>query len=258
MTISFVGPGTVAQAAAATIDVPYITGLTPGDRILMPIWAKRSDHTYPDLSAQGWTSLFTPFAAGAGTDGATDQGKVLLGVYERTADGAEAGNITVTLTGGTADVMVGRMIAYHSTVGFTTTVALTKALDAGGTTAVSWAFPSDIGLTTADLAICVGCFNTNAYTISGQSLTGSGMTATYSSRFNTGVSLGSHLRYILGDCVINTGPSTGAQTFALTASGSAANAPAGPAALIRLREVSGGGSGVSPHLFRPNLSGGLY
>lgn len=258
MTITFVGPGTAASAAAATIDVPFITGLTSGDRILMPIWAKRSNHTYPDLSAAGWTSLFTPFAAGAGTDGTADQGKVLLGVYEKVATGSETGNQTVTLTGGTADVIVGRMVAYHSTVGFDTTIALVKALDAGGTTAVSWAFPSDIGLTTSDHAVCIACLNTDAYTISGQALTGAGMTATYSSRFNTAVALGSQLRYILGDNVINTGPSSGAQTFALTASGSAANAPAGPAALIRLREVAGGGSVVSPHIFRSRLSGGLY
>lgn len=239
MSISLVGPGTVASAAAATIDVPFYTSAAVGDKLLMPIWAKRSNHTYPDLSGSGWTSLFTPFAGGAGTDGTADQGKVLLGVYERIVDGTEAGNQTVTLTGGTADVMVGRMIAYHSTVGWATTVAITKALDAGGTTAVSWGFASDIGLAVGDLALCIACLNTDAYTISAQALSGSGITTTYSSRFNTAVASGSQLRFILGDCTINTGPSSGNQTFALTASGSAANAPAGPCAIIRLRESSG-------------------
>lgn len=257
MTITFVGPGTAASAAAATIDVPFITGLNSGDKILMPIWAKRSNFTYPDLSADGWTSLFTPFSGGAGTDGTSDQGKVLLGVYERAATGSESGNQTVTLTGGTTDVMVGRMVAYRSTLGFAATSVLTKALNAGGTTAVSWLFASDIGLTTSDLAVCIACLNTDAYTISAQALTGAGMTATYSSRFNTAIATGSQLRYILGDNVINTGPSSGAQTFALTASGSAANAPAGPAALIRLRE-NAASSTPAPHIFRPMFSGGLY
>jgi len=239
MSITFVSSGTSASAAAATVDVPYITGLTAGDKILMPVYAKRSNHTFPDLSATGWTSLFTPFAAGAGSDGSNDAGKVLLGVYERAATGSESGNQTVTLTGGTADVMAGRMIAFHTTVGWDTTVAITKALDAGGTTAVSWGFASDIGLTTSDLAICIACLNTDNYTISAQALTGAGITATYASKFNTAVALGTAIRYILGVNTIDTGPSSGAQTFALTASGSAANAPAGPAAIIRLRESSG-------------------
>lgn len=255
MTISLFGPGTAASAAAATINVPYISSLLSGDLILMPIWAKRSNHTYPTLS--GWTSLFTPFAAGAGTDGTADQGKVLCGVYYKIAAGGETGNETVTLTGGTTDVMVGRMIAYRSTVGFATPVAITKALDAGGTTAVSWGFSSDLGLTTSDWAVFIGCLNTDAYTISGQSLTGSGITTTYNSRFNTAVATGSQLRFILGDCTINTGPSSGAQTVALTASGSAANAPAGPGVLIRLRE-NAASTAPAPHIFRPMFSGGLY
>lgn len=256
MTITFVGPGTAASAAAATIDVPYYVGASAGDKMLMPIWAKRSNHTYPDLTAAGWSLLFTPFAAGAGADGSADQGKVLLGVYERTATGSESGNITVTLTGGTADVMVGRMAVYHSTVGWDTTVAITKALDTGGTTAVSWAFASDIGLTTADWCTFIGCLNTDAYTISAQALTGAGITASYSSRFNTAIATGSQLRYILGDNIISAGPSSGNQTFSLTASGSAANAPAGPGALIRLRELTSTPV-VSPHIFRPSFSGGI-
>lgn len=258
MTITFT-PGTAASAAAATVDIPFITGLSAGDKIFMPVFAKRSNHTYPDLSGAGWSLLFTPFAAGAGSDGSNDEGKVLLGIYERTATGSETGNQTVTLTGGTADVIVGRMAAFHSTVGWEPTTVVTKALDVGNTTAVSWGFPSDLGLTTSDWAVFIGCLNTDNYTISGQSLTGAGMTATYTSRFNTAVALGTAIRYILGTNVINTGPSSGAQTFSLTASGSAANAPAGPGALIRLREsAGGGGSGVSPHIFRPMFSGGLY
>lgn len=240
MSITYVGSGTAASAAAASVNVPFITGLTAGDKILMPVFAKRSNHTFPDLSADGWALLFTPFASGAGTDGSNDQGKVLLGVYERSATGSESGNQTVTLTGGTADVIAGRMAAFHSTVGWAPTAVITKALDVGNTTAVSWGFSSDLGLTTGDWAVFIGCLNTDNYNISGQSLTGAGMTATYTgSKFNIAVALGTSIRYTLGTNTIDTGPSSGAQTFALTASGSAANAPAGPGALIRLRESSG-------------------
>lgn len=253
---TFVASGTATSNATDQVLPDWPAGLAAGDYVLLSVAQKRADRSVTTPS--GFTLLGTA-TGGAGTEGTADEGTVKHWLYGYEAVGGESGTITVNSTGGTASCMFARTHAFRKTGGTTWDVsAVATGSDNAAGTAFSVTFGTDPGITTDDLVTVSWSINSDAYTVSTHTFTEGSLTVgTVSSRGNAAVTAGASLRSGLVTAPITAGTAGGAATYGHTSSGSATNAPAGCAILVRLREDAGGGGGSVVSL-EPALSGGFH
>jgi hypothetical protein len=191
----------------------------------------------------GWT-LLGQATGGAGASG-VDTGNVYCTVYYKDSDGTESGTLTVSLPSG--NVLCPKILSYTKAAGTVWDIAFaTGAVNAGGTTAWSVTAGSDPGFRIGDRCIAVNAINSDAYTYTGHAISIPGVTTnTASERTDAGTSFGDDVYTYACDFNCSAGTSSGNAVFTATASGSAADAPAGATVFVRLRETTAGSTAIT-------------
>lgn len=231
MAISFVNAG--AAASGSTSAAPAWPASPVLGNIAILTVANKYPANGPDTPA-GFT-LAGQFTGGAGASG-VDSGNVYITVFYKVLDGTETGTVTVSVTSGNS--MRARIFQYTNGTG-----AWSVAIAGGGdnSAGTSWSVTGDVdpGITTGDLVFTASAINGNTYTYSAQTLTVTGVTVgTMNERNDDGNATGDDIGLVVAGFAIDSGTSSAAPVFAMTASGTAGNEPAGATAMLRLREVS--------------------
>lgn len=248
MAISYVNAGTGnAGTNGNTITPSFPTSPVSGNLLLNVVMCKfatRSINTETGWTARGNTS------GGAGTDGTTDEGQVRIGCFTKEATGAESGTMNQTFSSGTPNMSFARMVQFsRGGSSWNIGTAATAAVNAGGSTSLSFVFNTDPGISSGDVLAVAVALNTDNYTISSPAVSASGCTITghaTSTAFSSGQTEGSDARLALYLFDCTSGTSSGVATFTCTTSGNATNNPAGAAILLRLRQDGAGGSTIAP------------
>lgn len=235
MTVGYGSVGTVASAAAQTVSVPYPTGITAGDGLVLIRGAK------PDTTAlvtpSGWT-LLDQFTGGAGVFG-NDTGPLKVAAYFREATGSESGNLVCDTTAGTFDVQQGYIARYTKGSGVWD-IAVAGGADSTTTTDWSVTAGSDPGVQSGDLVQVGLCWPTDAartWSAEGLTVPGTSVSALTVPLANQTTLVGADMASRGHNFTITAGTSTGAPTYAATVN-SGINI-AGPTIFVRLREVGG-------------------
>lgn len=238
-----------ASVFPGTAPTPsYPTGLLAGDLLLLLVGNKHPPNG-PSTPA-GWTFLVQS-SGGAGAS-AADSGDTYTSAYYKIADGTETGTLTLTITGASCSSAV--MYAYRTTFA-AWSIAATTASDNSAGTSLSFTGAADPGYTQGDWAVFVATINTDAFTLSANSFTATGVTIDAVYNHNSVVNgNGNQQRFVYpeptgssvqrGGAQILSGTSSAAPIYTATASGSDANSPAGSALFIRLRGVVPSASAV--------------
>ena len=193
----------------------------------------------------GWTlDPNAEVSGGAGADGASS-GTVKATVFYKVATGSEGGTtVTVSFSGGTTNVVYGRIGTYTNATGIWDIAACKGADSAGGNSNWSATMGSDPGITANDFMLAIFGCNSSTPTHSGQALTVTGVTfGTLVEQLDSTIASGDTMRLNLCEIPVSSGTSSAAGTFSGTASTNGTNYPAGPVILLRLREVSSSGLG---------------
>lgn len=233
MAAFFVSAGNGA-AGSASLSVPFPTVTIAGYLLVLEITNK-----YPNngpTTPSGWT-LRKQTAGGSGASG-VDTGNVYKTVYTKIADSTEGGtNQAVTITSGNS--AIGRIWQY----GILTTSTWDLGVCGGAYAAsngVNWSVTGDAdpGVVAGDLILAMSAVNTDAYTYSAEAITQTGVTfGAATERGDGGVTNGDDSAAVMSEHPVTLGLGTAAPVYTMTASGTAANNPAGATVLLRLREV---------------------
>ena len=239
---TYVGYGTNSLTGISPAAPGYPASLASGDLLVLETIVREQSASCTVDTPSGWTARGV-IQGGAGSENA-DTGNVRVAVFTKESDGTESGTLSVVASGGSLSVLVARISAYRKTGGTTWDIAHATATDnAGGASSLSFVFGTDPGLETDDWAVCCVGVNTDAFTYSAHALTASGITeGTVTVRYSNGTNSGNDAYKMLSTHAIASGTSAGVPTLAITASGNAADAPAGAAILVRLREVAAAGT----------------
>lgn len=225
--------------SGSSITPAWPATVNAGDLGVLVVLSKRG---VTISTPSGWTlDPNAEFSGGAGADGA-NSGTVKATVFYKVAAGTEDGTtVTVSFSGGTTNVVTGRIGTYQNATGSWSIAAANGADSAGGNSGWTATTSSDPGITANDLIIALFGCNSSTPTHSAESLTTSGVTyGTLVEQLDAGVASGDTVRFVLCEVPVSSGTSSGNTTFAGTASTNGTNYPAGPIILLRLREVSAG------------------
>lgn len=236
MSISHANNGTASSGGTNTMTPGYPATPASGDLFIEALVTKYATRTVN--TPAGWTARGNT-TGGAGTDGTADEGNVRVAAFSMVSAGTESGTFNQTLTGGTANMTACRVARFTRSggTGWLIGTAGVGSDNAGGAASLSMTFDVDPGFQTGDVAVVVVGTNNDAYSHSSLALSVPGCTVGASSAaFDGGFTDGSDARLALYLFPISSGTSSGAATFTCNTSGSATNAPAGAALIIRLRE----------------------
>jgi hypothetical protein len=240
VTVGYGTVGTVVAAAAQTLAVPYPTGITAGDALVLTRAAKSETTAF--ITPFGWTPL-DDRTGGTGVLG-NDTGQLRLARYWKQADGTETGNLTVDTTPATVDVQMGVICRYTKAAGATWSLAASGGSDS--TTGTDWSVTAatNPGITAGDLLEVVLAWPTDAT----RTWTAEVLAATGATISGLMVPLTSGLTALGADMAVRAhlyqctaGPATAAPVY--TATVNSATNIAGPTSVVRLREVFTSSSG---------------
>jgi MSHA biogenesis protein MshQ len=232
MPIAFGAAGAVANTATTTLTLPYPTGITAGQILIVCVCNK-----YPTNSPTTPTGFtLATNAQGTGGSGAAgiDTGTVYMTVYYKIAVGTETGNLSITITAN--NTAIGRMFRYTNA---TNNWIIAAANGADNTAGTGWLTTMNVdpGLTTGDLIIVASGINTDAYTYSAQAPAEPSTTfGATTERQDSGTTSGQDCGLVVTETPVTAGTSTVAPTYSMTSSGTATNNPAGSSVMFRLRE----------------------
>jgi MSHA biogenesis protein MshQ len=222
-----------SSAGTTSISVAAPASISAGNILVICLAGREA----PDGPPSGYTLVGT-ISGGSGVNGA-DTGTVYATAYIKVAVGGE-GAETVNIAGGTGTG--GRMIRYTKTLA-TWDVGGSKGSDNTAGTAWSVTGDFDEGVASGDWVIGCSAQNTDLYTNSSPSMSQSGVTfGTNQERVETTSALGNDSTVIITEHIATAGASAGVPTFTMTASGTAADNPAGATVMVRLREAEAGGT----------------
>lgn len=218
-----------------SLSVAYPASISSGDLLVLGVANK-----YPNngpTTPSGWRLLSN--CQGSGGQGASgaDVGSTYATIFLKEADGTESGNLSVTITSGNS--AVGAMVRYTKGAGKDWNIACTNGSDnSGNSTSWSVTGAADPGLITDDIVVVVSAINTDAYTFASHALTSTGVTfSSDTERYDDGTTSGQDCKLVGTQHVVSGGTSSAAPVFTMTASGSAANRPAGASSFLRIRQV---------------------
>jgi hypothetical protein len=232
-SLAFGAIGTVTTTGTTAPTVAYPSGITAGQLLVMVV-GNRPNASTVDLPS-GWTAG-TTFVGGAGSEGA-DTGDVRITTFTRIADGTETGNVTLAISSG-ASCGAAIFRCTKAATGKTWAIAYATGEDASAGTSISVAFGTDPGVTAGDL-VFVGFINSvDTAAHASEAITQTGITyGTLTERADTAVSTGNDLRVVICEHAVTSGTSSAVATWTATASGTNSASSAGPAIMIRLRQV---------------------
>lgn len=235
MAIAFGASGLAANTATNTLTLAYPAGITAGQLIVVCVCNKYPPNN-PTTPA-GFTLAAN--AQGTGGSGAAgiDTGTVYMTVYYKIAVGTETGNLAITFVG-TNNSGIGRIFRYTNATGNWNVSAANGSDNTAGT---AWLTTMNVnpGLTTGDWAIVASGINTDAYTYASQAPAEASTTfgATVE-RQDSGTNSGQDCALVVTDTPVTAGTSVNPPTYSMTASGTAANNPAGSSVMLRIREIA--------------------
>jgi hypothetical protein len=239
MTVAFVRVGTSASVAAGTtLACPYPATVDPDDLLFLASGVKPSSRAYTALPGS-WAAWVTK-TGGAGA-AAVDTGPTRAAFSWLTAVGNEDGLTETVTVSGTPSPLIVLMLEFSKTGAGAWDVTSSTGDDAAtGTGAGSYSavMAADPGFTSGDMVAVVISSPTDAGTFTNQSLSIPGCTVgSLTERVNATTAAGNDGSLRVYTANITAGTSTGAATF--TADSDDANAGAGPAIIVRLREPAG-------------------
>lgn len=234
--ISRVGAGSISSGTSSATP-SYPSGLASGDMLILSASSKYNAADAPD----GWT-LLASASGGSGASG-VDTGTVHRSLFYKISDGTETGTVTVNVPSGNS--MSTRIVAYRPASGRTWSISATTASDNSAGTGVSFTGAANLDLAAGDWLLPHGVVNSDAYSYSSHAVTATGVsvlvdTAIAGGGFQEGpITDGDDMELlsVVTGLLIASGPSSAAPVWTATASGSAANAPAGACVFVRLRTV---------------------
>lgn len=234
MSIAFANAGASSGAGAPG----YPSSISAGNLLLLSVASKYP--TNGPATPSGWT-LLDQVQGGHGSAGA-DAGNVYCTVFYKVADGTETGTLTLTLTG--VNSSFSRIFRYvtNSSSAFDTLASTTGSQNTPGT---SWSVTgaADPGIRAGDVVVAFSAINSDAYTYSAEAITATGMTFTSTTeQLDAGTGGGDDTYLVVADARGTAGPSSAAPVFAMTASGSATDNPAGAVVFARLRLAASTGT----------------
>jgi hypothetical protein len=233
MAVAFVAAGSIA-VGSTTVNVPYPAGLV-ANRMLIVSVANKYPTNGPTTPA-GWTLLATGQKQGGHGSSGIDTGQVYITVFQRIADGTESGTLAISIPSGNSAVAV--MVMYS--VGASSTWGTSARNAAENTPGTAWSAVtgSDLNVTVGDLVLLASGINTDNYSASAETISCAGATfGTCNERFDSGTITGDNCGLVVADALVTAGTSSGVQTYAMTMSGSAVDAPAGATIFLRIREI---------------------
>jgi hypothetical protein len=230
MTISFGSKTTTPAVGSTSLSVAYPSSISAGDLLVLCI-SNKYDPNYPSTPS-GWTYVTTYW----GSNGAsgTDAGSACASVFYKVASGSESGSLAVTITSGNS--AIGVILRFTKTSG-NWSVSYTGGYDS--TVGTDWSI-SGGSLYTDSLVkyLVVSSINSDAATFTSEALTQTGVTfATGTEHYDTGTTTNDDCALVVWEQGITSGSGSGSISYAMTASGSKNNYPAGGTLILRLAET---------------------
>lgn len=232
MAITFVSAA-APSTGTTSVSPAYPSSPSSEDLILCFIASKEpaSDPTH----SSGFTLLAKKDGVAGGAVGA-NSGPTSIFIFYKESDGTESGTVTFSISGG--DSSVGRMALYSKTGGYTWDYAnYTSGEDTTNGTGVSVAGAGGIDLSSGDMILGTFSGTRGNTSSSARAFSGSGMTfATADERIDSSNSSSPGVMLLVSDAQVTTGNNNTPTATWTLAAGSL-----GPAIILRLREVAGGG-----------------
>jgi hypothetical protein len=230
MAIAFGAAGS-AVVGTTSLAVPHPTGITAGQLLVLFVASKYPEN--PPALPPGW--WFVGSASGGAGAAGVDTGTALASFYIRVADGLETGNLSVSIPSGSS--CVGQMYRYTKAAEHSWVLGLASgARNVGNSATFSLNAAGNPSIVLDDVILVGVAINTNNFSYSAQALTSTGATFTHNERLDGGTANGDQVGAMVSEFAVTAGPGTTDPAFVMTATGSTANAPAGPALFLRLRE----------------------
>lgn len=235
MAISF-GSAGAAAVGTTSLSVAYPASIAAGDLLVLCIANKYPPNKPTEPS--GWTTPANSRQSGGGGAPGADSGDVYCAVFVKTATGSESGSLTVTITSGNA--AVGRMFRYACGAGSTWDVACDNGSETSPDTDWTVMGPYGFSAASGDWIVVASAINTDAYTFSAHSFSGSLTYGSMTERQDSGTTNGDDCALEVADCAISSGSSSAEYgTYNATASGSDGGSnPCGASVFVRIRELA--------------------
>lgn len=232
MAIAFGAIG-AGSNGITSLSVPLPASIAAGDLLVLCI-ANKYPPNAPATPA-GWVAGTNYREEGGSGASGTDTGSVFVSVYTRVADGAESGNVAVTITGG--NCAFGRMLRYTKSASATWDLVLVNGVDT--TADASWSVALDaMDVHANDMVLVASATNTDLYTHTVEALVQTGTTfGTMVERNDIGTTNGDDCWLFISEHPVSSGAGAGALTYTATPSGTATNNPAGASVALRMREL---------------------
>lgn len=241
--VAFGSISLTAGAGTTAVAVPYPTGISAGDMLVLCVSFK-----YPGTGAvttpAGWTVPVNNQGFGNSGPPAADSGSNGVWLFWREATGAEAGDLAVAIPGG--NTALGVIARYTKAGGTTWSVAAAGGGDSttAGTTVWTWTGSTDPGVESGDMVIACNGVNTDLITFTGHVLTQTGVTyATATERWDSVTTQGDDSGLFVADALATAGTSSAPPVYTAVSSAVATNRPAGGGVALRMREVGVASSG---------------
>lgn len=240
MAISLIAVGGWATGTTS-LSVAYPSGIQAGDLLVMAIANK-----YPTNSPATPTDWVIPTngqqSGGSGANG-IDSGNVYATIMVKIATGSESGSLTVNIASG--DSAVAEMALYRKAADKSWEYVCTNGSD--NTAGTDWSVTGAVnpGITAGDRMFTCSGINADSFTFSSHAISATGVTFGAVQADGSGTSLGEDCDAVLTDHVVSSGTASAAPVFTMSASGSAANSPAGATVIMRMREVTAGNNPIA-------------
>lgn len=208
-------------------------------------WGAPAGNT-PSTASAGW-SLIGQASGGSGVF-AADSG--LRGVAAFWKEGASPGDPTISLAG-TGCVQVGRCIKFQKTEDHWSTPQWQAVADATSGTTFSGTFGADPGAEAGDMALLIASWVSRANTPSSPSITWPSMSVgALGTECNVATTAGNDARCVAYSGALTGGPSSGAPSFSITASG----AVTGEAGIVLLNDYDDTPTGPEWTILRSGIA----
>lgn len=237
MAWTYQSQSSAPATGTTSLAVPYPSGIAAGDLLVLGI-ANKYPANAPTTPA-GWTLRSGGQTSGGSGASGVDTGSVYASQYYRLADGTESGNLSVTITSGNA--AVGVILRFSPAAGYTLDTANMQASNGSDNSAgTAWSVTGGNSISPAlsggSTYVVVTGVNTDAYTFASHGFSCGTGVFTRTERVDSGTTSGDDCALVVCEVQQSSGSASGNPVYTATASGSAADAPAGASVIIYYAE----------------------
>lgn len=231
--IAFVATSTAVVGSTALTQT-YPLGIQSGDLLVLGVESKPGTATI--VTPAGWTVSPTANPIGGSGANGVDTGTTTTKIFVREADSTDTGTFAVTITTGNSSI--GQMAAYRRGTGQNWATSTVGAVDNVPNTNWSAATTTLLGLQSGDVIVTASGINTDASDFNAPAITATGITfGTEAKIASSTTTTGNDTGLFMTHHFVTAGTDSSGPTLTMTASGQAANRPAGGTVFIRLRQI---------------------